>query len=130
MIIVDASAIVDFLLDRAPAADAVLEWAEGAGPLAAPHLIDAEVGQVMRRFVLNGELAAERARDALADLRDLHIIRYEHIPLLERAFELRDNATIYDALYLALAEATTSVFLTCDAALAAVPGHARVEVVG
>ena len=49
---------------------------------------------------------------------------------LERAFELRENVTVYDALYLALAEATTSVFLTCDAALAANPGDARVEVVG
>jgi predicted nucleic acid-binding protein len=129
MIVLDASAAVDFLL-HLPAADAITArmLADPTG-LAAPHLIDAEVGQVLRRFVLKGQLDADHAAAALRDLRSMPIARYDHTPFLERAFELRDNLTFYDALYLALAESVGAPLLTRDAALAAAPGHrARVEV--
>jgi predicted nucleic acid-binding protein len=87
------------------------------------ELLDAEVGQVLRRFVLAGQLLPERAQAALQDLMDLPLIRYAHGPLLLRAFDLRANATVYDALYIALAEGLEAPLLTRDAALAAVPGH-------
>ncbi|MBI3181128.1 MAG: VapC toxin family PIN domain ribonuclease, partial [Myxococcales bacterium] len=82
-----------------------------------------------RRFVLKGFLPESSALYAMEDLRDLPLIRHGHGPFLERAFALRENATIYDALYLALAEALEAPLLTADAALAKVPGHgAAVEV--
>jgi predicted nucleic acid-binding protein len=123
VIVLDASAALDFLLNLAPRAAFVEQRIiEAAAQLAAPHLLDAEVAQVLRRYVMRGELSANEALSVLADLGDLPIVRYPHGPFLERAFELRDNATIYDALYLALAESLGAPLLTSDKALAAIPG--------
>lgn len=85
---------------------------------------------MLRRHVCRRELSVARARVALEDLAALPLQRYPLLPLLVRAFELRDNATVYDALYLALAEHARAPLLTRDARLANVPGHsAAVEVV-
>lgn len=74
-------------------------------------------------------MSSTNGRAALDDLAALRIERHPHGVFLRRAFELRDNASIYDALYLALAEALEATLLTRDAALANVPGVvARVEV--
>jgi predicted nucleic acid-binding protein len=130
VIVLDASAAIDLILDLLPAADAVRSAlsADRAGA-AAPHLFDAEVAQVLRRHVLRREVTPQRALEALQDLRDLPIRRFPHGPLLERALELRENVTVYDALYLALAEALGVPLLTRDPALAGVPGvAARVDV--
>jgi predicted nucleic acid-binding protein len=132
VIVLDASAVVEFLLRSSRGASAIAARIRAAAPrLAAPHLLDAEVGQVLRRYVRAGEMTAERAAGAMEDLLALPLVRYPHGPFLARAFELRANATFYDALYLALAEALRAPLLTCDGALARVPGHrARVQVVG
>jgi predicted nucleic acid-binding protein len=132
VIVLDASVLVDVLVGASPAAIAVRERvAAESSSLAAPHLVDAEVVQVLRRFVRGGELEPARALGAIQDLLDLRLMRYAHAPLLVRAFALRDNVTVYDALYLALAEALDAPLLTLDRALAGVPGsHATVEVLG
>jgi predicted nucleic acid-binding protein len=88
-----------------------------------------EVAQVLRRYARSGELSPERGKEALADLADLPLHRYSHEPLLPRVWELRDNLTAYDAVYLALAEALLAPLVTCDSKLAAAPIHtADVEV--
>ncbi len=131
MIVLDASVVVDMLLQDDPNVDGI--WEELLGDpegAAAPHLLDAEVAQVLRRYVLRGEISAHRADGALDDLAALPIVRHEHTVLLKRAFALRDNVTIYDALYLSLAEALDARLLTRDGALAALPGvRARVRVI-
>ena len=121
--VIDASTAIDLLLEIEPHAGSIARLIAGAGPLAAPHLLDAEVGQVLRRLVIGRALSAPRARDALDDLAALPIQRFAHGPLLARAFELRQNTTIYDALYLVLAEGLRAPLLTRDRALAAIPGH-------
>lgn len=122
MIVLDASAALELLL-RGTAAEAVAERVFRAGEsLHAPYLLDVEVAQVVRRYFLAGELSAERGGEALADLSDLRLERYPHEPLLLRIWELRHNATAYDAAYLALAEALGAPLLTRDARLASVPG--------
>ncbi|MGH7805644.1 MAG: type II toxin-antitoxin system VapC family toxin [Candidatus Binatia bacterium] len=132
MIVLDASAIVDLILDLSPHADEIRDEVTREAPdLLTLHLVDAEVGQVLRRYVRRGEIAPARAVDAMDDLEALPLQRYAHLALLKRAFALRDNATIYDALYLALAEGTGATLLTRDAKLGHVPGHrAKVAVVG
>jgi predicted nucleic acid-binding protein len=123
MIVLDASAAVDLLLNLEPRARFVRRQIERAAPaLHAPHLLDAEVAQVLRRYVLQAELPAAAAEAALVDLADLPLTRYRHGPFLHRALELRDNVTVYDALYLALAESLPAVLLTSDRALEHVPG--------
>jgi predicted nucleic acid-binding protein len=128
VIVADVSVVVDFLLGAGSEAGDRFAEALATEPVAVPHLLDVEVGHVLRRFVRHGEFSQEAALDYLAELADLPLDRYPHTPLLRRAFELRDNTTMYDAVYLALAEALDVPLLTADSALAAVPGS-RAEVV-
>jgi predicted nucleic acid-binding protein len=130
MLVVDASAVLEVLL-RTPAAAAVgARLFDGAVTLHAPHLLDLEVAQVLRRYAGTGQVAAERGHAALDDLADFPLNRYPHDFLLPRIWALRQNLTAYDAAYVALAEALAAPLLTRDQKLAAAPGHrARVEVV-
>jgi len=132
MIVLDASAVVEWLLQLAKA-DAVETRAfSGARsqPLHAPHLLDVEVAQALRRMVAAKQVAASRAEQALEDLKDLSLIRYPHDWLLQRIWELRHNLTAYDATYVALAEALDRPLITCDRRIKDAPGHAaRVEVI-
>ena len=129
MIVVDASAMLEVLLGTGTGArveDRLLSRGES---LHAPHLLDVEVAQVLRRYAARGELEPERGREALMDLADFPIHRYPHDVLLPRIWELRHNVTAYDAAYLALAEALAAPLVTCDARLGAAPRHAaKIEV--
>ena len=98
--------------------------------LHAPHLIDLEVAQVLRRYVSRGEMYPDRARMALDLFARFPITRYSHEPLLPRIWELRSNLTAYDAAYVALAEGLGATMLTCDERLARAPGNrATIEVI-
>lgn len=130
MIVVDASAVLEVLLqtDRARVVEAELF---GGSTLHAPHLLDLEVTQVLRRYERSGACSPGRGSAALGVFLDLRIERYPHHLFLPRVWELRSNATAYDAVYLALAEALDAPLLTMDRKLADVPGHgARVRVPG
>ena len=128
MIVLDASAVLELLLET-PRAGLVRERiGRVEESLHAPHLLDVEVAQVLRRYHLAGSLSAERGAQALLDLADLDITRYPHDVLLSRIWELRATVTAYDAAYLAVAEVLGSPLLTFDRRLASAPGHlARVE---
>lgn len=128
MIVVDASAMLEVLL-RTPAAEAVeRRLFQPRQTLHAPHLIDVEVAQVVRRYAATGDIGADRGRDALADLADFPLRRYPHDILLPRAWELRANLTAYDAVYVALAEALDAPLVTRDRRLSAAAGHhAQIE---
>ncbi|MGH7552501.1 MAG: type II toxin-antitoxin system VapC family toxin [Longimicrobiales bacterium] len=129
MIVIDASAILEVLL-RTGAAAAIEARLFGGETLHAPHMLDLEVAQVLRRYERAGELGARRGREALDDLEAFSIERYPHYLFLQRIWSLRANATAYDACYLALAEALDAPLLTTDRRMAGVPGHdAYVEVI-
>jgi predicted nucleic acid-binding protein len=129
VIVLDASAVLELILSTTAGRQVADRIASPAESLHAPHLIDVEVAQALRRYARTGQLDAVRAGEALEDLADLDIRRYAHDLLLPRIWELRANATAYDAAYLALAEILRAPLLTRDTALAAVPGvRARVEV--
>ncbi len=130
MIVVDASALLEVLL-RTPAAEAVgrLLFEEPRQTLHAPHLLDVEVAQVLRRYAALGEIDEQRGSAALADLADFPIRRYPHDFLLTRVWSLRSNFTAYDAVYVALAEALDARLLTRDQRLAAaVRRHADIGI--
>lgn len=130
MIVVDASAVLEAILCTAAGKAVEARLFEPRETLHAPHLLDVEVAQVVRRYAVNGEIDAERGRVALADLADLPVRRYPHDFLLPRVWELRNNLTAYDAVYVALAEALDAPLLTRDKRLVAAAGHrARVEIV-
>ena len=128
MIVVDASVIVSGLADDGDDGDRIRARLRGQ-QLAAPELIDLEVASAWRKVVGRGVLDERRARLALDDLRALRLRRAPHASLLGRCWELRDNLTIYDAAYVALAEVLRTTLLTGDVRLASAPGvRCEVEV--
>jgi predicted nucleic acid-binding protein len=126
VIVVDASIVIEILLQTDPGIAIAAHLLEREEPLGAPHLIDVEVAQVLRRYVLRGELYADRARQALDVLAVFPLTRYAHEPLLARMWDHRENLTAYDAAYVALAEGLRAKLVTRDARLAAAPGLGQI----
>jgi predicted nucleic acid-binding protein len=130
MIVVDASALLEFLLQTPLGTRVEVRLFRDQDEFHVPHLVDVEVTQGLRRLVRAGEVSPDRAADAIADLVDLDLHRHRHLDLLTRAWKLRANVTAYDAMYVALGEALDAPIVTCDAPLAKAPGHrAHVEVI-
>ena len=130
MIVVDASALLEFLLQTPLGTRVEARLFRNRDDFHSPHLADVEVTQGLRRLVRTGEVSPDRAAEAIADLADLGLHRHSHVDLLTRAWKLRENITAYDAVYVALAEALEAPIVTCDAPLAKAPGHrARIEVI-
>jgi predicted nucleic acid-binding protein len=118
--VVDASVILDLLVERPRAANArmALEGIDGV----APELLDAEVLNVVSRYVRRGEMSEERAGQALELLVDADVERFPIAPLVHDAWALRHNLSTYDAFYVALARSLHCPLVTCDRALASAPG--------
>ena len=113
MIVLDASVVVELLING-PVADSIRRDLDGRNDsFLVPHLLDIEVVSAIRRLVGN-RLDSYRSKQLLTGLADLPAERFAHTPLLGRIWELRHNFTAYDAAYIALAEATNSVLYTCD----------------
>lgn len=130
MIVVDASAVLDLLLEAPGSRPLDARLRKAGESLHAPHLLDVEVTHALRRRARTGELDDARAFEALSDFLDLPIARYPHDLLIPRVWTLRHSVSAYDATYLALAEALDAPLLTRDRKLARAKGHrARVEVV-
>jgi len=124
VIVLDASAAVDWLL-QTPAGRRIESRIYSRNEtLHAPHLLDLEVVQVLRRLVRQGVVSAHRADEAVRDLLDLRISRYPHLVLLPRIWQLRHNFSAYDAAYIVLAEKLGAALVTRDARLASASGHA------
>lgn len=127
VIVVDASVLVPALVDDGDDGDQARARLR-AEALVAPELVDLEVLSVLRRLLREGRLAARRAELALADLVELPLRRVPHRALLTRCWHLRDNLTVYDASYVALAEQLDAVLVTADTRISRAPGpRCRVE---
>jgi len=130
VIVVDASALLELLLQTSLGTRVEARLFADDQELHAPHLLDVEVVQALRRLVRTGEVSSGRADEAIADLTDLDLHRHAHVDLLGRVWKLRDNITAYDAMYVALAEGLQATVVTCDRPLATAPGHrARIELI-
>ena len=131
--VIDASAAIEWVLQTPKGVEIETRIFQKPGEsprLHAPHLLDVEVAQVLRRHVARKILSEARGETALHDFLQIPLVRYPHELLLPRVWELRKNLTVYDAVYVALAEALEMPLLTCDANIASAPGHrARVDVV-
>jgi predicted nucleic acid-binding protein len=132
MLVVDASAVFDLLLELPPAAAVARHMHNHDDYLAAPHTVDLEVMHALSRSVLSGRITPARADEAVADLLGLRLERYPHELFLPRIWHLRHNFSPYDAAYLALAEILADEgvpLLTTDAGFArAARKHGGVEV--
>ena len=101
-----------------------------AEQLHAPHLIDIEITQALRRLTQSGSLGPRRSELALAAFEDMALERHAHGDLLRRIWTLREAMTAYDGAYVALAEALAAPLVTCDGRLARAHGHsAEIELI-
>lgn len=124
MIVLDASAAVDWLLQTAAGQQIEKRIYSRNESLHAPHLLDVEVAQVLRRLVRETMISAQRAEEAIEDLADMRVTRYPHFVFLSRIWQLRHNLSAYDAAYVALAENLGAALVTRDAPLASASGRA------
>jgi predicted nucleic acid-binding protein len=126
LIVLDASAAIDWLLQTAAGQQIEKRIYSRNESLAAPHLLDLEVTQVLRRLVRSAVVSASRAEQAIHDLMDLRIARYPHHLFLQRIWQLRNNLSAYDAMYVGLAESLRATLITRDLRLGSSSGHAAV----
>ena len=130
MIVVDASAILEVLIRSVAASNIEQRIFASGQTLHAPHLLDVEIANVLRRREAVGELGHPRGLEALYDLADLPILRYPQHFFLPRIWRLRNNLSAHDAAYVALAEELDAPLLTRDQRIGRAFGHhARIEIV-
>ena len=122
MFVLDASGAVELLLNTAAGKRVANRIDDPAASIHAPHLVDVEIAHVLRRYSLHGLLSAARGELALRQWRALDVERYSHEPFLDRVWQLRDNVSAYDAAYVALAEALSTVLVTGDGHFLRTPG--------
>jgi predicted nucleic acid-binding protein len=123
MIVLDASAAVDWILQTPAGRRIENRIYSRSETLHTPHLLDLEVTQLLRRLVRQGVVPVHRADEAVRDLLDLRINRYAHFVLVPRIWQLRHNFSAYDAAYIVLAEKLGAPLVTRDARLASASGH-------
>ena len=129
MIVVDASALIEVLLRTSSAQAIEQRLFSSRQTIHAPQLIDVEVAQVIRRYAMAGQIDSDRGRAVLLDIMAFPMWRHSHDVLLPRVWELRNNLSAYDAVYLALAEALDASLLTHDQRLAtATRRHSWVQI--
>ena len=122
MPVLDASVVVDALVTVGPAGDLARAELSGLTELQVPAIFTAEVTSALRALVRSGALSPVRASTALSDALSLRTLTYSFEPFARRAWELRENLTVYDAWYVALAERLDTELVTADKRLAGAPG--------
>jgi len=122
MPVLDASVVVDALVGLGRGGDLARAELSELPELQAPAILTAEVTSALRGLVRARALSPIRASTALADVLSMRVISYPFEPFARRAWELRDNVTVYDAWYVALAEQLDTEFVTGDKRLAAAKG--------
>lgn len=127
MIVLDASAAVEWLVGAGPRADAVQRRLRAVDLVHVPELFDLEILNALRGLVRGRVLSAERAAGAIADLSALRATRWRHAALLGLVWERRDRLSAYDAAYVAVAQLLELPLLTTDAALARAAAGIDVE---
>jgi len=121
VIVLDTSALVEFLVGSDPVAERIRAITSGER-LAAPHAVDLECASTLRGLVHGGKLPHDEGERALQLLGRMKITRYGHVPLLARIWQLRHNMWPYDAAYVALAESLGAELVTLDAKMEKIPG--------
>ncbi|MGH9667394.1 MAG: type II toxin-antitoxin system VapC family toxin [Bryobacteraceae bacterium] len=114
MIVLDASIVVELLIDGPLAAVLRRDLAARSDSFIVPHLLDVEVASALRSLAAAQRIDSHRSEQLLTALVNLPVERCAHTPLLDRIWELRHNFTAYDASYIALAEATNALLYTTD----------------
>jgi predicted nucleic acid-binding protein len=124
VIVLDASAAIDWLLQTAVGQQIEDRIYSRGESLHAPHLLDLEVAQVLRRLLREGAVSGPRADQAMQDLLDLRVTRYPHFVFLPHIWRLRHDLSAYDAAYVALTKKLGATLITRDVRLISASGRA------
>lgn len=127
MIVIDASVALEFFVQGPARAAIQARLSLSKNAIHAPHLIDVEFAQSLRRWLLLRNISEQRAGAAMTDWQLFRVTRHHHGPLLSRIWELRSNYTAYDAAYIALAESMGAPLITRDRKLANAPKQHAVQ---
>lgn len=122
MIVVDTSAVVEFLLGRDEIGFRAREVIAADGQVAVPYAIDLECTSAFRGLVLGKKVSAADAAESLETLEQTNLLRMDHSPFMRRVWELRDNMWPYDAIFVAMAESLDIPLITTDKKYANTPG--------
>jgi len=121
--VVDTSALIRLFVPDGPLPDGLERFFQGVergfNSAIAPELLVAEAANVINNKRKSGELVGDESDRLLADILSVPIRLFPHTPVLTRAFELARefNLTVYDTLYLALAEDHGAIILSADTQL-------------
>lgn len=113
MIVLDAAALVDVVLDQ-PAKDWVLDQLVDevvCAPAHQPAEVLSAIARLVRSDELDGDAAAHAVREARAAEQELVAPEVAH---LERALALQDRIRVVDGLYVALAQSRDCPLVTTD----------------
>jgi predicted nucleic acid-binding protein len=122
VIVVDTSAMVEFLLGRDELGFRAREVMADNLPVAAPYAIDLECTAALRGLVLGRKVSPDDAAESLETLDQIDLRRMDHSPFMRRVWELRDSMWPYDAIFVAMAESLDVPLLTVDKKYAGTPG--------
>ncbi|EST27309.1 type II toxin-antitoxin system VapC family toxin [Streptomyces roseochromogenus] len=115
MIVLDCSALVPALTSRTAGAHLLRGRIAQASTVFSPTLLDYEIQSALLGMERGGKLTANQVSKAIDDYRLLPLTRHETLPFFDRIRALRQNLSVYDAQYVALAEALGIPLVTCDA---------------
>jgi predicted nucleic acid-binding protein len=118
----DASILVNALTSIGRAGDLARAELRAATALEVPAIFGAEAISALRSLAQRGQLSALRASAAVTQVKTIRTIQYPFEPFCDRVWQLRDNLTVYDAWYVALAEWLGTSLVTADRALSAATG--------
>ena len=118
MAVFDASILVNALISVGQPGELARAELRGAAVLAVPAIFGAEAVSALRSLVKRGELSLARSAAAVAQVKQARTSQYPFEPFSERAWQLRDSLSVYDAWYVALAEWLDTSLVTADRGLA------------
>ena len=128
MIVVDSSALIWSLVHQGDLGERVRSVLSMHTRWIAPAHLSAEFGHAIRGMSFGGKIEPQKAEWALSEYLDLGIeLIAPDSTAFNRAWQLRQNLSFYDALYVNLAEQNEVQLLTSDARISA-SGTARCEI--
>jgi predicted nucleic acid-binding protein len=129
--VIDTSALIRIFVPDGPLPDGFEDFLRGVerglNIAIAPELLLAEAANVINKKRMSGELDGNESDQLLSDLLSVPIRLFPHQPLILQAFKLarEHNLTVYDTLYLALAEDDGAVIFSADRKLQITAAHLR-----
>ena len=118
--VVDTSALIRLFVPDGPVPNGFHEFLRGVerglNRAIAPELLVAETANAVDKKRKSGEFDNQESEHLLADLLAVPIRLFAHRPFVSRAFEIsrEQNLSVYDTLYLSLAEEHGAVLFSAD----------------